>query len=286
VGESPLRGRSGASGRLAAILVVHQVGLPADLSAILAIADHFNTPVIEDAACAIGSEIRIGDDWEKIGQPHGDVACFSFHPRKVITTGDGGMLATNNPEYDRRFRLLRHHGMSVSDAARHRSDKVVFEDYPITAYNYRMTDIQAAVGIEQMKRLPEIVHKRGLIASKYMDALAGLPGLQLPAVPPFARTNWQSFIVRLIGSRGRDSVIEAMQNSGISTRRGVMCSHLEPPYAKGWPRGSLPASEAGREFDIILPLFPAMTDPQVQAVATALAAAVGSSHFPKSSRIR
>ena len=132
--------------RTKAIMPVHQMGLPCDLPVVLRIADQHGLPVVEDAACAIGSEIRIDDHWERIGRPHGLVACFSFHPRKVITTGDGGMLTTSDPALDRIFRLLRQHGMSVPDTVRHGARSVIFEEYPIVGFNYRMTDIQAAVG--------------------------------------------------------------------------------------------------------------------------------------------
>ncbi len=120
--------------------------MPCDILRIVEIGQHHGLPVVEDAACASGSEIRRGEDWERIGRPHGDIACFSFHPRKVITTGEGGMLTTANPDYDRKFRLWRQHGMSVSDAVRHGSRLVIHETYAEAGYNYRMTDIQAAVG--------------------------------------------------------------------------------------------------------------------------------------------
>ncbi len=151
--------------RTKAILCVHQVGMPCDMPKILEIASRHGLPVIEDAACAIGSEIRIGNDWERIGKPHGDIACFSFHPRKVITTGEGGMLTTNNPAWDKHFRLLRQHCMSVPDTARHNASEVIFESYPEVGFNFRMTDIQAAIGCEQLKRLPQIVDKAQGIGS-------------------------------------------------------------------------------------------------------------------------
>jgi len=118
-------------GRVAAIFPVHQMGIPCDIARILAVAKEYDLPVVEDAERAIGSEISLngGAQWEKIGKPHGDIACFSFHPRKILTTGDGGMITTNNSELDARFRLLRQHGMSVPDTVRHGSNKVIFEDY-------------------------------------------------------------------------------------------------------------------------------------------------------------
>jgi perosamine synthetase len=162
----------GIAERTRAILIVHQIGMPCDLKAILDIAHRYNLPVIEDAACAIGSEILWDGNWEKIGKPHGDIACFSFHPRKVITTGDGGMLTTNNPQWDQQFRLWRQHGMSIPDTVRHGAKQVIFESYPMLGYNYRMTDIQAAVGREQLKRLPEIVERRRYLAQQYQEKLA------------------------------------------------------------------------------------------------------------------
>jgi dTDP-4-amino-4,6-dideoxygalactose transaminase len=184
------------SPRTRAILVVHQMGMPCNLEPIIAIARRRSIPVIEDAACASGSEILWQGRWEKIGNPHGELACVSFHPRKVISTGDGGMITTANKEWDACFRLLRQHGMSVPDTVRHGSAQVIFESYPVLGYNYRMTDIQAAVGREQIKRLSEIVTRRRNIARHYGDLLRDIPGLELPNEPSYARTNWQSFCVR------------------------------------------------------------------------------------------
>lgn len=170
-----------------AILVVHQVGMPADLERILEIAKAHGVPVVEDCACAIGSEIRFSGAWEKLGKPHGDIAAFSFHPRKVITTGDGGMLTTNNPGYAERLRLLRQHAMSVSDAVRHQAGKVIFEEYVELGYNYRMTDIQGAVGREQLKKLPEILARRRELAERYLElpgCAAGRPAFRAGLCPP------------------------------------------------------------------------------------------------------
>ena len=118
------------------------MGIPCDITRILAIVKEYGLPVVEDAACAIGSKISLNRcaTWEKIGKPNGDIACFSFHPRKILTTGDGGMITTNDPDLDTRFRLLRQHGMSVPDSVLHESNKVIFEDYLTTGFNYRMTD--------------------------------------------------------------------------------------------------------------------------------------------------
>jgi len=275
--------------RTRAILCVHQVGMPCDLPGILEIAARHHVPVIEDAACAIGSEIRIGDRWERIGKPHGDIACFSFHPRKVITTGEGGMLTTNNAEWDHRFRLLRQHCMSVPDTTRHNSGQVIFETYPELGFNFRMTDLQAAVGGEQLKRLPEIIAQRRELASRYQARLTEMPGLGAPMEPAWARSNWQSFCVRLPEGCDQRQVMQSMLDAGVATRRGIMCSHREAAYPPGaWSCGVEPRdcecavgccrrlrhSEAAQDRTVILPLFPQLSFEQQDQVVAALRSAL------------
>ena len=216
--------------RTRAILCVHQLGMPCDMKTIVEIGQRHGIPVIEDAACAIGSEFLAGNEWQRIGRPHGNVACFSFHPRKVMSTGDGGMLTTADAKMDRTFRLLRQHGMSVPDVVRHGSPKVIFENHPVVGYNYRMTDIQAAVGREQLKRLPEIVRRRREIAERYRNLLSGCSA-ELPSEPHYARSNWQSYAVRLPAGCDQRTVMQSMLDEGVATRRGVMCAHREAAYA-------------------------------------------------------
>jgi perosamine synthetase len=256
--------------RTRAILCVHQIGMPCDLKRIIEVARRHSLPVIEDAACAIGSEILWNGAWEKIGKPHADVACFSFHPRKVVSTGDGGMITTNNPEWDRKFRLLRQHAMSVPDTVRHGSSQVIFESYPEVGYNYRMTDLQAAVGREQLRRLPEIVAQRRKLAEQYSGLLEQVRDLQLPVEPEWARTNWQSYCIRLPANCDQRSVMQAMLDAGVSTRRGIMCSHREPAYKNSTLRHPLTHSEHAQDECILLPLFPQMTMEQQKQVAAAL----------------
>lgn len=273
--------------RTRAILCVHQMGMPCDLKPILEIARQHKLPVVEDAACAIGSEIlwqnHLGHQWEKIGKPHGNVACFSFHPRKLLTTGDGGMLTTADSEIDRKFRLWRQHGMSVPDTVRHASRAVVFESYPELGFNYRLTDIQAAIGREQLKRLPEAISQRRHLAARYRQLLSDIPGLILPAEPDSARTNWQSYCVRLPENSDQRRVMQEMLDEGVATRRGIMCAHLEPAYhdPTTWrcaqagckPGGSCPTlveSERAQREGVILPLFSQMTEEQQVRVASAL----------------
>ena len=257
--------------RVAAILCVHQMGMPADLRYILDIARRHRIPLVEDAACALGSEILIEGDWQAIGKPHGDVACFSLHPRKVITVGDGGVLTTNNPDWDARFRLLRQHGMSVPDTVRHASHEVVFESYSTTGFNYRLTDVQAAIGCQQLKRVPEIVRRRRQIADNYRRLLhTEVPCIKVPDEPEWARSNWQSYCVRLPRGANQRQVMQHMLDCGIATRRGIMCIHREKAYAdlhRGWP---LTQSERAQDECIILPLFPQMTDVMVADTVRAL----------------
>jgi perosamine synthetase len=253
-----------------AILLVHQMGMPADLSAIVAIARKHNLFVIEDAACAAGAEILWKGEWEKVGRCRGDAAVFSFHPRKVLSTGDGGMITTPHADWAARCRLLRQHGMSVPDTVRHKANSVIFENHSILGYNYRMTDIQAAVGREQLKRLPGVVQRRREIADKYKRHLADAQWIGLPEEPTWARSNWQSFSVRIPDTCDQRAVMQAMLDKQISTRRGIMCAHREEVYSSAPLRAPLPNSEACQDKRIILPLYHQMTDDEIQSVATAL----------------
>jgi len=262
--------------RTRAILCVHQIGMPCDLRAIVDGGRKHSLPVVEDAACALGSEILWDGQWERIGRPHGDIACFSFHPRKVVSTGDGGMITTGNGEWDARFRLWRHHGMSIPDTVRHGAAQVMFESYPVLGYNYRMTDIQAAIGREQLKRVPEGVRKRRLAVTRYRELLGDIPGLQLPEEPAWARSNWQSFCVRLPEACDQRRVMQTMLDAGVATRRGVMCAHREPPYKDLPLRHPLPLSERAQDRCILLPLYPQMTEEEQIRVVEALKQAVAS----------
>jgi perosamine synthetase len=249
--------------RTKVIMPVHQMGRPCELPAILDIANHHGLPVVEDAACAIGSEIRNNGSWQQIGRPQGRVACFSFHPRKVITTGDGGMLTTADTELDRKFRLLRQHAMSVPDTVRHTTSSVIFEEYPLVGFNYRMTDIQAAIGRVQLRRLPALIERRRALARRYEEALSDLSELQLPPVSDLARPNFQSYSVRLSNpsSTNRNQLMQQMLDHGIGTRRGIMNSHQEAPYASAGS-SRLIHSELARDSVILLPLYNDMTDEQ------------------------
>ena len=273
----PSRIAAAITSRTQAILCVHQMGMPCDMVAVMDVARAHGLPVIEDAACAIGSEIRLEGKWRKIGSPIGDVVCFSFHPRKILTTGEGGMLTTRKPEFDAFFRLARQHGMSVPDTVRHTSTTVIVEQYPILGYNYRMTDIQAAIGREQLKRLPEIVARRRDLADKFGQLLREIPRVTPPDEPDWARSNWQSYPVRLDPALDQRSVMARMLEMGIATRRGIMCAHLEQAYSDADLRQDLSRSQSARDSVVIIPLFPQMTADEQKSVILALgeATAVG-----------
>lgn len=262
--------------RVRAILCVHQMGMPCDLAALLAIAERHGLPLVEDAACALGSEIDLGGGRERVGRPHGDVACFSFHPRKILTTGDGGMLTTHREDLDRRFRLERHHGVSVTDTARHTSPLVLQGEHVTLGFNYRLTDVQAAMGRVQLGRLDAIVERRRELAARYLRLLAELD-IELPHEPSWARSNWQSFAVRLPEALDRTTVMQTLLDRGIATRPGVLCAHREPAYAaEPWRAGpgGLTESERAQDHTVLLPLFHELTEAQQDRVVTALGEAL------------
>lgn len=251
-----------------AILCVHQIGMPCDLASLVKVAAKHSLPLIEDAACAIGSEIQWQGNWDRIGKPHGDVACFSFHPRKILSTGDGGMITTRHKEWDAKFRLWRQHSMSVPDTVRHGSNQVIFECYPEVGYNYRMTDVQAAIGREQLKRLPDLVKRRRALAERYHAALGNISGLGVPFEPDWAHGNWQSYAIRLPKGFDQREVMQALLDKGVATRRGIMCAHREPAYKRiQWrSAGSLKQSEHAQDECILLPLFDALEESQMKKI--------------------
>jgi perosamine synthetase len=250
-----------------AILIVHQVGMPADIDAFKVLCGKYNLKLIEDAACAAGSVYKN----KKIGS-HSDLVCFSFHPRKVITTGDGGMIATSEKEYSDRLKLLRQHGMSVNDRARHQSSKIIFEDHVEVGYNYRMTDIQASVGIRQLERLDWLLTERKKIADTYLEALMDIDCIRLPTVPDSCSTNWQSFIIYLNPTCpiSRNDLMQKLLDDGIATRRGVMTSHRESAYKESCKDLHLPVSEDLADNSIIIPLYVPMSDAEVNKVINRL----------------
>jgi dTDP-4-amino-4,6-dideoxygalactose transaminase len=254
--------------RTRAILPVHQLGMPAEIDRICRVADAHGLTVVEDAACAIGSSYK----GTKIGKPFGRFVCFSFHPRKVITTGEGGMIMTDEEEAAEQLRLLRHHGMSVLDTVRHEARKLVVESYVCVGYNYRMSDIQAAIGVEQMKRLDGIVARRRELAARYNAALADHPYLEPPSVPACAAPNFQSYAVRLRqhAPMERDALLQGLLDRGIAAKPGVMTAHREPAYRDHCAGVLLPVTEQASDRSLLLPLYPGLTDGEQDAIIDAL----------------
>jgi dTDP-4-amino-4,6-dideoxygalactose transaminase len=236
-----------------AVIVVDQGGVPVDFDPIRALCDPLGIVVVEDAACAAGARYR--------GRPVGagaELTAWSFHPRKILTTGEGGMLTTQRSDWAERARRLREHGMSVSANARHASVLAPAEEYLEIGFNYRMTDLQAAVGIVQLGRLPEAVQRRRQLAAVYTAAIADVPGLRAVADPPWGETNFQSFWLE-VGPEyplDRDGLLERLAEADISARRGIMAAHRQPAYlGRDTGQASLAVTEHLTDNTLILPLF-------------------------------
>jgi perosamine synthetase len=252
--------------RTKAVMPVHQVGLPADMDALLALAERHGLALVEDAACAIGALHR--------GRPIGSLgplACFSFHPRKVITCGEGGMIAVHDPEVAERLRRLRQHAMDQSALARHAARDVVIEHYPERGWNARMTDLQAAVGLRQLEVLEIVLEARRRLAERYTAALAELPFVETPHEPEYATRTWQSYPIRMTAEAplSAEELMRQLMRDGIATRRGVMAIHLEESYAES--RVDLPQTEAAARDVVLLPLFPGLSDGEQDYVVERLA---------------
>ena len=257
------------SPRTKAVLAVHQVGLAADLDRLRA-AVPARVAIVEDAACAIGSLYK--------GRPigsHGHVACLSFHPRKTISLGEGGMLLTDDAAVADRARTLRSHGASVSDLDRHQAKGLVYEEYRELGYNYRMTDIQAAIGIEQMKRLDDLLARRRAVAGRYNAAFCRSAYIQTPAQPVYAQHSYQSYAIRLRPACRveRDEVMRGLIEAGITCRRGIPPIHLEPFY-RDRARVALPVTEAVAAESIFLPMYASLTEADQTRVVDAVLRAV------------
>lgn len=245
------------------IMPVDQIGLAADIDGLLRIATENGLPVVEDAAPSLGATVGA----RRVGSLS-TVTCFSFHPRKAITTGEGGMITTNDERLAARIRSLRSHGASVSDFDRHKSADPWFEEYPEVGFNYRMTDIHAAIGLVQLARLDGIIEERRRLAARYAEMLEGL--VTVPGDGPGRRHTFQSYMVRLAQPEHRMQVIKHMASLGVATRRGVMAIHLEPAYRSRFPHPSLPETERAAASTLLLPLFPGMTEAEQDLVVEAL----------------
>jgi len=257
------------TGATRAVILVDQAGVPADLDAMRALCEPRGITVVEDAACAVGSEYH--------GRPVGagaDLAAFSFHPRKLLTTGEGGMLVTPDEGVADRLRRLREHGMDISAAARHASRQPVIEHYTELGFNFRMTDVQAAIGIVQLRKLGQLIARRRALAQRYQQLLKDVPGVRTITDPEYGSTNYQSFWVLLPEHFpiSRDKLMQNLAEAGASARRGIMAAHLEPAYA-GIPHGPLPVTERLTARTLILPLYHDLTEEEQDIIVSVLAAA-------------
>ncbi|MEB7505209.1 DegT/DnrJ/EryC1/StrS family aminotransferase [Arthrobacter koreensis] len=253
-----------------AVIAVDQGGVPADLAPLRALCDPLGITVLEDAACAAGSRYA--------GRPAGagaEIAAWSFHPRKILTTGEGGMLTTSNPDWAARARTLREHAMNLSAAERSASILAPAEAYTEVGYNYRMTDLQAAVGLVQLERLDAVVRRRRELAAGYAKAFAEIEFLRPVEDPPWGESNFQSYWIEVLPGFGtdRNGVLEALARQEISARRGIMAAHLEPAYRnRDTGTASLEATERLSAGTLILPLFHEMTESEQARVIETVAA--------------
>ena len=257
--------------RTRAVVAVDQGGVPVDIDVLRALCDPRGIIVVEDAACGAGSTYK--------GRPVGagaDVTAWSFHPRKLLTTGEGGMLTTSRPEWADRARRLREHAMSVSAAERHASVLAPAESYTEVGFNYRMTDLQAAVGLVQLTRLEDMVRRRRELAATYAKEIAEMPGLRAVADPPWGTSNFQSFWVEVEPSflLDREGLLEHLARHEISARRGIMAAHRQPAYRdRDTGERPLPVTERLTDRTLILPLFHQLSDSEQWRVVEALRSA-------------
>jgi len=256
-----------------AVIVVDQGGMPVDLDPIRSLCDSRGIVVIEDAACGAGSTYK--------GRPVGagaEVAAWSFHPRKILTTGEGGMLTTCHANWAERASKLREHAMSASAADRHSSLLAPQEEYLEIGYNFRMTDMQAAVGLVQLGRLAEAVRRRRAIVARYAAGLGDIPGLRLSHDPDHGTSNFQSFWLEVLPEFGasREDVLAQLADVGISARRGIMASHRQPAYT-GLDTGGADLSVTERLTDntLILPVFHQLHEDDLGRVIRAVRSAEG-----------
>lgn len=250
--------------RTTAILPVSQIGLAADIPAIMKIARKYGLMVVEDAAPSLGAEI--GDD--RIGSLS-DFTCFSFDARKILTTGEGGMITTDDDAAAERLCAMRAHSASVSAIDRHTTSNVVLETYPEVGYNYKLTDMQGAIGIVQMGRIGSILDDRRRLAARYRDLLEGDDRVTLPQEPPGYRHVFQSYCVHVRSGKTQAQLMAEIAARGVATRR-IIAIHLEPAYRESCRGLSLPETERATRETLLLPLYVGMTDSEQDRVAAAL----------------
>jgi perosamine synthetase len=249
------------------IVAVHQIGLSADMDELIRIADDHDLVIVEDAATALGGEYK-GKRIGSLGSP----TCFSFHPRKVITSGEGGMITTDDEAFMEKARIVRAHGASISDLERHHAKGTIYASYPVVGYNYRMTDMQGVMGVIQMKKLPFILQQRQEICQTYDRLLSEIDEVESPHVPEEMIHSYQSYLIRFRSESGidRDVVIRKMAERGIACRHGIAPLHLEPYYLDLYGEMHLPITEQVSRETMFLPLYPTMTEDEIDYVVSNL----------------
>ena len=242
------------SPRTRAILCVHQLGMPCDLSAIVALARRAGLWVVEDAACASGSEIRWGEGWDRVGRPHGDLACFSLHARKVITTGEGGMLTTNDAALYQRARRLRDHAMSPERRYFHEE----------RGFNYRITNLQAALGVAQLERIDEFLNRRTDIMNWYHSEIAASAEVRLNRVKNWAKSAFWMVCLEVdwFDEKSREAFMQALKRRGIDSRP-YFCTMSALPMYRQTP---LPVAAKKAQIGLNLPSFFALTKSDVRRI--------------------
>ncbi len=248
-----------------AVIVVHLFGLCVDVEEFQKnLPNHVK--VLEDAACAAGAKIR-----GKYAGSLGESAAFSFHPRKIITTGEGGMVTTNNPELANSIRVMRNHGAEISEEERHKGPApYLLPDFRTLGFNYRMTDLQGAMGVAQTRKLEKFIFDRSEIAIKYQSLLTDVDWLTLPTAPDDYRHSWQSFVVILNTKHNkniRNLCMEHLYKNGISTRPGTHAIHQLDLYQNNSSKKSnLKNSQIAAEMTISLPIHNQLTDKEIDYI--------------------
>jgi dTDP-4-amino-4,6-dideoxygalactose transaminase len=256
--------------RTRAVIPVHLFGLCADIDAVRAVLRP-DIKIVEDAACAAGAT------WHgRSAGTLGDLGVFSFHPRKSITTGEGGMVTTNDDKLAERVKILRNHGASVSEEERHRGPKpYLLPEFDLLGFNYRMTDLQGAVGVVQLKKLDQFIDERARMAEQYRKELAAISWLSLPQEPEDGRHAWQAFVTYVdptSAPRSRNEIMEALQQQGISTRPGTHAVHMLGYYRKqfGLKPDDFPGARDCDRHSMAIPLHNRMTEDDVAYVVRTL----------------
>lgn len=259
-----------------AVIPVHLFGLCADMPSVMQWSREHSLSVIEDAACALGSSIQ-----DRPAGSFGLAGCFSFHPRKLVTTGEGGMIVTGDQEFANTLRILRDHGAEITDLDRHHAGQGEMPSFERLGYNYRMTDIQGALGNSQMAKVHKIIEQRRGLAAVYLGLLQSIPWIRTPVCPPGCFHTYQSFVCTIhiegkrVGKVGqvRRGLMQHLMDAGVSSRPGTHAVHLLGYYQKKYRIRvqDFPVSRMAHHSTIALPLYPGMTHGEQLRVAEAIA---------------